>query len=107
MQDYEVMWLLPGDTADEAIEQSIESVKSSIGDAGGEVESAELWARRSLSYPIKKNTEAAYCLAKFSIDSRRAPDFDRAMRRDQSIIRYLVTRRQPEKVSAEDGKGKK
>lgn len=107
MPNYEVMWLLPGDTPDEAIDDSIERVKSAIGDSGGETESAELWARRTLSYPIKKHTEATFCLAKFSIDSRKAPEFDRVMRQDQSLIRYLITRRQPEKATAEDGKSQK
>jgi ribosomal protein S6 len=101
------MWLLPGDTPEEAIDESIERVKSAIGSSGGETESAELWSRRTLSYPIKKQNEAVYCLAKFSIDSRRAPEFDHAMRQDQSLMRYLVTRRVPEKVTADDGKGKK
>lgn len=107
MPNYEVMWLLPGDTPDAAIEESIERVRSAIDVSGGETESAELWSRRTLSYPIKKQTEAVYCLAKFSIDSSRAPEFDHAMRQDQSLMRYLVTRRVPVKATAEDAKAKK
>ena len=106
LSNYEVMWLLPGDTPDEAIEESIERVKSAIGESGGETESAELWARRTLSYPIKKQTEATYCLARFSIESRKAPEFDRAMRQDQSVVRYLITKRAPEKAVSEDAKKK-
>ena len=102
MRKYELVWIL-GDEADE--EQgtaSIEKITSLVTDAGGEVTGTDAWGKRSLAYPIKKNTQGYYLQANFEIDGPRAQDFERAIYADQSIIRHLLVRDENPVVNIEE-----
>ncbi len=91
------MWILPGTSSEEDGEKSVETIKALITEDGGEVGSAALWGRRSLSYPIKKNSEGAYYLARFSIDSAAAPALNRAMDANQDVLRHLLVKEERKK----------
>ena len=93
------MWILPGTVTDTEGEESVEKIKGLIAENGGQVKSAELWARRTLSYPIQKNKDGAYYLAKFSMESDSTPAFERAVTSDQSIIRHLLVKDEPKKAA--------
>ncbi len=93
------MWILPGTSSDEDGEKSIETVSSLITNNGGEISSAALWGRRSLSYPIKKNGEGAYYLAKFSIEPAATPEINRSMEADQGILRHLLVKEERKKAA--------
>ena len=100
LRDYELMWILPGVSTDTEGEESIERMKSLITDNGGEVKSAALWARRTLSYPIQKNREGAYYLAKFSVDTSAVPGISAAVEADQTVIRHLLITDESKKAEA-------
>lgn len=93
------MWILPGSSSEEDGEKSIEAVKSLITENGGEVNSAALWGRRSLSYPIKKNSEGAYYLARFSIEASATPELNRVMEANQDILRHLLVKEARKKAA--------
>ncbi len=93
------MWILPGTSSDEDGEKSVETIKSLITENGGEVNSAAPWGRRSLSYPIKKNSEGAYYLARFSIDPAATPKLTGVMDADQDILRHLLIKEERKKAA--------
>ncbi len=90
------MWILGGDPGEEAGAQSIDQLKTLVTERGGEVTEAEPWGRRTLSYPIRKFSEGAYFLAKFSVAADKAPEIDRTLIADQSVIRHLLIRDEPQ-----------
>lgn len=94
------MWILPGTVTEAEGEESMEKIKGFISENGGEVKSVDLWARRSLSYPIQKNKDGAYYLAKFSMDAASAPSLERSVTADQAIIRHLLVKDEPKKAAA-------
>jgi small subunit ribosomal protein S6 len=98
LRDYELMWILPGTSTEAEGEESMEKMKGLITENGGELKSVALWGRRTLSYPIQKNREGAYYLAKFSIDGSATPAIDRALNADQSVIRHLLVKDEPKKA---------
>jgi small subunit ribosomal protein S6 len=96
------MWILPGTSSDDEGEASVNTVKSLISENGGNVKSVELWARRTLSYPINKHREGAYYLARFSVDAGAVPGIERAVTADQTILRHLVVlEERPKAVATE------
>ena len=99
MRDYELMWILPGTSSEEDGEKSLEAVKGLITENGGEVSSAALWGRRSLSYPIKKHTEGAYYLVRFSIGPTATSELNRVMEADQGVIRHLLVKEERKKAA--------
>ena len=92
LRKYELVWILGGDVDEEQGTESVEKITSLVIDAGGEVTGTDIWGKRALAYPIKKNSEGYYLQANFEIDGPQAQDFERAIYADQSIIRHLLVR---------------
>tara|TARA_Y100001936_G_scaffold58996_1_gene58194 strand:+ start:1721 stop:2089 length:369 start_codon:yes stop_codon:yes gene_type:complete len=102
LRKYELVWILGGDAGEEQGTESLEKVTSLVTDAGGEVSSTDVWGKRTLAYPIQKNTEGFYLQANFELDGTKAPELERAIDADQSIIRHLLVREQIKPVVAAD-----
>ena len=49
------------------------------------------WGRRQLAYPIGRKENGYYVVAKFDADPTTLPEFERALKLDEGVIRYLVT----------------
>ncbi|MDA1297030.1 MAG: 30S ribosomal protein S6 [Chloroflexi bacterium] len=98
MRDYELMWILPGESSEEDGKKSVEVISALVTEKGGKVKSSGLWGRRTLSYPIKKSSEGAYYLARFSVDATAAPDLNRAMEADQGVLRHLLVKEERKKA---------
>ena len=56
----------------------------------GEVK-LEHWGRRQLAYPIKRRESGYYVIAYLTVDPKGLPEYERALKLDESVIRYLVT----------------
>lgn len=92
MRHYELMWILGAASSEGDGVASVERVRSLVTSRGGEVQKAEFWARRTMSYAIKGNREGAYFVARFSVDGKQAPEIERAMHNDQTVIRHMLVR---------------
>ena len=92
MRKYELVWILGSEADDEQGTESVEKITSLVAGVGGEVSGTDIWGKRTLAYPILKNTEGYYLQANFEIDGAKAPALDRAIGADQSIIRHLLVR---------------
>ena len=49
------------------------------------------WGRRQLAYPIGRKEQGYYVVARFSADGKALPEYERALKLDDGIIRYLLT----------------
>ena len=95
MRKYELIWILGSEAGEEQGVESVEKITSLVTDAGGEVSGTDIWGKRNLAYPIKKNNEGYYLQANFELDGTRAQELERAIDADQSIIRHLLVRDEP------------
>jgi len=48
------------------------------------------WGKRTLAYPIKKHETGYYVVAKFDADGTALPEFERAIKLDDGVLRFLV-----------------
>ena len=48
------------------------------------------WGKRTLAYPIKKHDTGYYVVAKFEADATALPEFARAIKLDEGVLRFLV-----------------
>ena len=92
MRKYELVWILGSEADKEQGTESVEKITSLVAGVGGEVSGTDVWGKRTLAYPILKNTAGYYLQANFEIDGAKAPELDRAIGADQSIIRHLLVR---------------
>lgn len=103
VRNYELLWIIPGSASEGDGAASIEHIKTLITSRGGQAVSAEFWARRTLAFAIKGNREGAYFIARFSMDGKQVPDFEKAMLTEQTVIRYMLVK--AEEVQPAEAKG--
>ena len=85
---YEVVYIFDPSLDEEAVNAKLAGFHALIGNA----ESVQLnhWGRRALAYQIKKNDSGYYVVANFEADSSSLPEFERAIKLDDSVLRHLV-----------------
>ncbi len=82
---------------EEELTSLIEKVKKIISKEKGEVTNINKWGKRRLAYEIKDFTEAIYVVMKFNIDELSISEFERVLKLEEKIIRYLLTLQKEEK----------
>ena len=49
------------------------------------------WGRRQLAYPIGPKENGYYVVARFDADTAGLPEYERAIKLDDSVLRHLIT----------------
>lgn len=49
------------------------------------------WGRRQLAYEIRKRDTGYYVVARFACTADKLPEFERALKLDGGILRYLIS----------------
>jgi small subunit ribosomal protein S6 len=49
------------------------------------------WGRRQLAYPIGRRENGYYVIAHFGAEAQVLPEYERALRLDEGVVRYLIT----------------
>ncbi len=91
MREYEYIFIIHPDLDENAFKELVDKIKGWITGAGGQVVKVDLWGKRKLAYPIRKQTEGQYVL----LDTVMSPDYSAELERNvrflEPILRYLVT----------------
>lgn len=90
IRPYEVVYILDSTLEDDAIAQKLETFHGLIAVDGAEPPVLNHWGRRTLAYAIKKHTTGYYVVANFDTDPSRLPEYERALRLDDAVVRYLI-----------------
>jgi small subunit ribosomal protein S6 len=90
--EYELVYILQPDMDEQGILALNERVEQMVTGANGAMTTTELWGRRTLAYPIKKQFEGHYVMHRFAIDPERVTEIDRVLRFNENVMRYLVLR---------------
>ena len=98
VRDYELMVVLHPEIEDDAIDGSIERIQSLLQsfDATVNVVNRESpWGRRRLAYPVRHEgrdiRDGIYALYYFSSDASRLGEFERELKLNTQVLRYLLT----------------
>jgi small subunit ribosomal protein S6 len=91
MPQYELMYLLGSQTADDEVPKISQAILKFAEDFGAtEIKEAQL-GKKKLAYPIGKTRNGHYVVVNFTMDGKNINTFDAKIRtQDQSIIRYLI-----------------
>ncbi len=91
MRDYEIVYIFDSVLEQSAIEKKLEKFNGLIaGNGGGEVTAVEHWGKRQLAYPIKKHDNGYYVVVQFKTTADKLPEFERAIKLDEEVLRHLV-----------------
>ncbi|MCL5074585.1 MAG: 30S ribosomal protein S6 [Chloroflexi bacterium] len=92
LRDYELMFIISPEVADDNIDNVIERVSHLVTNGGGEVAKVDPWGRRKLAYPIDGFREGSYVLLQFQAEPEAIKDLERNLLLSEDILRHLLVR---------------
>jgi len=85
---YEVVYIFDSALEEPAVNERLARFHALLGE-GTEV-GVSHWGKRTLTYPIKRRETGYYVVGKFEAAADRLPEFERAIKLDESVLRFLV-----------------
>lgn len=90
MRDYELICIVHPDLDESAFNEIVERIKGWITEAGGEIAKVDLWGKRNLAYPIRKQTEGQYMFIETSMNPSENAELERNLGLLEPVLRYLI-----------------
>jgi small subunit ribosomal protein S6 len=92
MRIYENLFIVRPDVTEEEIDLLIEQMSKNVTSAGGTVDKVDKWGKRRLAYRVEKQREGSYVLMQFTAEPSVVKEFERRMRVQDSVIKFLTVR---------------
>ena len=89
-RQYEVVYIFDSALEEAAINERLARFNALIQKAGIEPPQVNHWGKRTLAYPVKKHETGYYVVAKFDAEATALPEFERAIKLDEGVLRFLV-----------------
>jgi len=86
---YEAVYVFDSTLEDTAVTEKLDRFHTLLG-ASGEMK-VDHWGRRQLAYPIGPKENGYYVVARFEAETAGIPEYERAIRLDDGVIRHLIT----------------
>ncbi len=99
MRLYEVVYILDPALDEGAVTAKLEKFHALAVASGGEVTAVDHWGNRQLAYPIRRHQSGYYVVAQFSAVADAIPEFERLLRLDEEVLRYLLVLNEGEPTS--------
>ena len=90
MRLYEAVYIFDAALDEAAINEKLEKFHALAIRNGGEVVAVDHWTNRQLAYPVAKKKTGYYVVAHFRADVTALPEFERIIKLDESVMRYLL-----------------
>src|SRR5438876_11498205 len=88
---YETVYIFDPALEEPAINEKLEKFHAQLTrDGKGTVANVAHWGKRTLAYPIKKKDSGAYVVAQFEAAAELLPEYERAVKLDEGVRRFLV-----------------
>jgi small subunit ribosomal protein S6 len=94
LNNYETLLVLDPDVPEEDLEKEIDRVKEEVEKVKGNVVELDKWGVRRLAYQIRKKRQGFYVLLKFVADPSSIKDLDSSFKLDETILRYIIVKRE-------------
>ena len=92
MRSYEVMFIAHPDLDDASLNALVDRAKGWVTGSGGQVGQVDLWGRRRLAYPIRKQNEGQYVLMQTQMSPAGTSEVERNMRLNEQVMRFQIVR---------------
>jgi small subunit ribosomal protein S6 len=88
---YETVYIFDPALEEPAITERLERFHALLTkDGKGTITNLAQWGKRSLAYPIKKKDTGYYVVAQYEAAADLLPEYERAVKLDEGVIRVLV-----------------
>ena len=92
MNKYESVLIARQDLGASQVSGIVEDLTNVLKKEGGEVVRVDNWGLKNLAYRIKKNRKGHYVLLNISAPATAIAEFERVMRVNEDIIRYMTVK---------------
>jgi len=90
MRPYEVVYIFDSALGEDQINEKLDRYHGLITGPGGEITATEHWGRRQMAYAINKKNNGYYVVVQFNSAVEALPEFERLLKLDEELLRYLV-----------------
>ena len=104
MRKYELIFIVRTDLAEEDLGKLIAQMEDVVTSHGGKIEKVEKMGRRRLAYRVQRQREGIYVLFVIEGTGDTVKEFERRLRVNDAVIKYLSVRVDEELKRAEKAK---
>lgn len=92
LRPYEILVIVDPRPTDEEVAALLTQLGEQIKGLGAEVTKLENWGKRRLAYDIRKQREGTYAVFDVSAEPSMVKEFERQLRLNENVLRFLSTR---------------
>ena len=92
LRPYEILVIVDSRPTDEEVAALLEQFGEQVKALGAEVTKVDNWGKRRLAYDIRKQREGTYAVFEVSAEPSTVKEFERQLRLNETILRFLSTR---------------
>ena len=90
MRKYELVCIVQPELDEAAFKGAVERVQGWVTESGGSVDKVDVWGRRRLAYPIRKQREGQYVLLNLTLEPKTTGDLERNIRFLEPVMRHML-----------------
>lgn len=90
MRTYETIFIVRPDLVGDEYAAVLEKFKGVLTAQGAEILKVDEWGTRKMAYQVKKQSRGTYVLVAYEAEPKVIAEFERRMRIDESIIKFLT-----------------
>lgn len=91
-RSYEIVFIINPDAEDAEVMRLTEAAQKIITDQGGNIIKTEMMGKRRLAYEINHQRDGIYVLLEVEGSGREIAEFERRMRVNDRVLRYMTVR---------------
>lgn len=92
MRKYEVMYIINASVEEDKRSSLINDLNGIITREGGKITKTDEWGMKDFAYKIDDMTKGYYVVVAFEADNACVKEFDRLMRINANVVRFMITR---------------
>ena len=90
MRLYEVVYIFDATLDEDSVNKKLDKFHPLVVEKSGEVVAVDHWGTRQMAYPVKKQNTGYYVVAQVRAETDGLPEFERVLRLDAELLRYLI-----------------
>ena len=91
---YEVVYIFDSALEEPAVSEKLTRFHALLGE-GVQVQ-VNHWGKRTLVYRLRRHDTGYYVVSQFEVDAAVLPEFERAIKLDEGVLRFLLVRAEGE-----------
>ncbi len=90
LRDYDLVFIISPELADDALEATINNVSQFITGKGGTITTIDRWGKKKLAYPLKHFLEGNYVFIKFKMGTRWSHELESSLQISENVLRHQL-----------------